>query len=150
MDAAGNGGGGTAAKRKAENRDGERRGEALKLFECGLSVHFALDPVDAAGTAAISRVVENQRGDALRGKELLDGEPAADGFSNAVTNEDCCARRACGRLGKHCVNDVLSAGDGMPGNGLIGECAAWTDAEQIEGPISPEARRLEPLLMSRC
>jgi len=24
----------------------------------------------------------------------------------------------------------------MPGNGLIGECAAWTNAEKIEGSVS--------------
>jgi hypothetical protein len=62
-------------------------------------------------------------------QELLDGEPAADGFSNAVTDEDCSARGAGGWFRKYRVDDVLSAGNGMPGDGLIGERAAGTDAE---------------------
>jgi hypothetical protein len=106
------------------------------LLKCGFSVHFALDPIDAASTQTIAGVIENQRGDTVRGQELLGGEPAADGFSNAVADEDCGARRAGGWFREYCVNDIFSAGNGMPGDRLIGERAARTDAEQIEGPVS--------------
>ena len=136
-DAVRNSGSRTTAEGKAEDRNGKRRGEMLELSEGGLSVQFALDPIDAAGTQAIPRVVKNQRGDAVRGQELLDGEPAANGFANPVADENCCARRACGWLDKNCVYRILPARDGMPENRLVGERATWADAEQIERPVSP-------------
>ena len=114
LDAAGDSGGRTAAERKAENRDGERRSEVLELLEGRLGVQFALDPIDATCAPAISGVIEDKRGDTVGGQKLLHGKPAANGFSNAVTDEDCCTRRACSRLRKYCVKDILSAGDGMP------------------------------------
>jgi hypothetical protein len=108
----------------------------LELLEGRLSVQFALHPIDATCAPAISGVIEDKRGDTVGGQKLLHGKPAANGFSNAVADEDCSARRACGRLPKYCVKGVFSAGDGMPGNGLIGECAAWTDAEEVEDAVS--------------
>ena len=136
MDAAGDGRRRTAAEGEAENPDGEGRRETGELLKCGLGIHFALYPIDATGAQAISGVVENQRGDTVGGQELLDGEPAADGLSNAVADENCRTRGAGGGFREYSVNDVFSAGNGMPGDRLIGKSAAWTDAEQIEGSVS--------------
>jgi hypothetical protein len=136
LDTLGNGGGRTTAEREAENPDGERGGEALELPEGGLRVQFALDPIDAAGTAAIPGVVENQRRDTVCGQKLLDREPAADGFANAVADEDGCARRTRGRVNKDCVKDVLSAGNGLPGDGLVGDSSARANAEKVQDPVS--------------
>ena len=136
MDAAGDGGGGPAAQRKAENRNGKRRSEAFELLKGGLGIQLALNPVNAARAAAIAGVVKNQGCDTVYGQELLHGQPTADGFSDAVADEDCCARRATGGLDEYCVNNAFSALDGMPGGGLVGECTAWAYTKQIENAVS--------------
>ena len=52
-------------------------------------VGLALKPVDKTGAAAVARVIEDQRGDAVLGEDALNGEPLRDDFADAVADEEC-------------------------------------------------------------
>ena len=83
----------SAAHGKSKQGNGNARGQRLQQRERSHGIVFARAPVHRSTALAVSRIVEDQRGDAVSCEKLLRPEPVIDDFSNAMADEERGLRR---------------------------------------------------------
>jgi len=91
---------------------------ALEIPEGGDCVVFALEPIDMAGAAAVTGVVEDEGGDAILSQEALDGEPLRGDFADSVADEKGGFRK--GGFDVDGVEEVFAAGNRVASYGQFG------------------------------
>ncbi len=85
--------------------------ETLKRLEGGECVEIELRAAGVSGAAAIARVIEKQRRNAVCGEKLLHGKPMLNGFADAVAEKHCGSCRVCGGLNEHRIEKIPAAGN---------------------------------------
>lgn len=118
-----------APHREAQQGDGNIRNERSKRGKSRYSIVFTRAPVNGSAALAESRIVEDERGNAMEGEKLLRGKPVLDDFPDSVTDEKS-GFRALGRRDEDGIQGVRSALDCGARDSHARELMPWAKTPQ--------------------